>query len=325
MIAFAWPWIWLLLPLPLLPSFFALRSHKRAAEPIRVPPRLAKALDTLTGESRPQSQSGPWLLWLAWLALMAALSQPSWITGSEIRSASGRAIMLAIDLSGSMERKDFTLDGKAVDRLTAVKSVAADFAVRRSGDRLGLVLFGDEAFVANPLTFDTASVANSIQEAGIGMAGRTTAIGDALGLAIKKLKDDIAKAKVIVLLSDGTNNAGSSEPEDAARLAAEFGIRIHTIGMGSVAKRETADPIDPSADLDEDALKAIAAAADGRFFRVTTTDELRGVYTDIDALERSDAAAPPIAEKLDLRNVFTLLLLATMLTQALLDWRRRPV
>lgn len=318
MLSFAWPWIGLCLPLPWIVMRFDRWRSRRAGTALSVPPHMAEALQALApAESRVwRRDSVP--VWLAWILFLAALAQPSWIDGSEIRQASGRALVLAIDLSGSMERQDFVLDGNRVDRLRAVKSVAMDFVGRRSGDRIGLVLFGDEAFTASPLTFDTAALAHAIAEAGIGMAGRTTAIGDALGLATIKLREDPAEQRAIVLLSDGTNNSGESEPEDAARLAREFGVRIHTIALGSTraAPAGAANRIDPSADLDEATLEEVARIADGRFFRASTTEDLMAVYREIATLESAPSEAPPVVLRRDLRNVCLVLLLGVLLVQA---------
>lgn len=318
MLSFAWPWIGLCLPLPWIVMRFDRWRSRRAGTALSVPPHMAEALQALApSESRVwRRDSLP--VWLAWILFLAALAQPSWIDGSEIRQASGRALVLAIDLSGSMERQDFVLDGSRVDRLRAVKSVAMDFVGRRSGDRIGLVLFGDEAFTASPLTFDTAALAHAIAEAGIGMAGRTTAIGDALGLATIKLREDPAEQRAIVLLSDGTNNSGESEPEDAARLAREFGVRIHTIALGSTraAPAGAANRIDPSADLDEATLEEVARIADGRFFRASTTEDLMAVYREIATLESAPSEAPPVVLRRDLRNVCLVMLLGVLLVQA---------
>ncbi|MEM1045371.1 MAG: VWA domain-containing protein [Pseudomonadota bacterium] len=319
MLSFAWPWIGLLLPLPWIVMRFDRWRSRQAGTALSVPPHMAEALQALApaGVRVWRRESLP--AWLAWILFLAALAQPSWIDGSEIRQASGRALILAIDLSGSMERQDFVLDGTRVNRLNAVKSVAMDFVSRRSGDRIGLVLFGDEAFTASPLTFDTAALAHAIAEAGIGMAGRTTAIGDALGLATIKLREDPAEQRAIVLLSDGTNNSGESEPEDAARLARDFGVRIHTIALGSTRaapEGTTASRIDPSADLDEATLEEVARIADGRFFRASTTEDLTAVYGEISMLESAPSDAPPVVLRRDLRNVFLVMLLGVLIAYA---------
>jgi len=315
--SFAWPWIFLLAPLPLLLSRVTKSSN---ADAIDVPPSIAKALDALTQSPSSLSrftQLWPWLLWM--LALIA-LSQPSVPGNSVVQPASGRAITLAIDLSGSMRRNDFEMNGEVDTRLNIVKQSASEFIRARKGDRVGLVLFGDEAFVASPLSFDLSAVANQLNASGIGMAGRSTAIGDALGLAIQTLKNDAASEKAIVLLSDGTNNAGQVEPESAAELAESLGIRIHTIAMGSDKPKAGGFSTDPSADLDESTLKQIALSANGSFFRATTSKELNGIYTTIDKMESFESEAPPIIIPRDLRNVVLLALLCLILLGEL--WRR---
>lgn len=317
MVELSWPWALLLVPLPLVLGLWPTRPRAAGVE---VPPRLAAALAAASREGQRARRIPLLLTWVTWLLFVGALAQPSLVTGKAIQPASGRALLLALDLSTSMERKDFVLDGAAVDRLTAVKSVAADFVLRRNGDRLGLVLFGEQAFVAAPVSYDLAGIANAVQEAAIGMAGRTTAIGDAIGLSIVRLRQDPAATKAIVLLSDGTNNAGRAEPEDAAALAGKLGIRIHAIGLGSERETTSGDPIDPSADLDEATLKRVAEISGGAFFRARTTEELSAIYREIDTLERSQADAPPFVPGLDVRN--WLLLAAAMLLTGLAAARR---
>ena len=321
MVSFAWPWAFLLLPLPLL-VLWRSRNADAGGDAVAVPPVLAQALGRVESRSSRAGMLQSVLLWLAWLALIAAVAQPSLVAGAAVRPASGRAMVVAIDLSSSMGRRDFVLDGRAVDRLTALKSVARAFIAARRGDRIGLVLFGDEAFAAAPVSYDLAAVSNALEESAIGMAGRATAIGDALGLAIVKLRDDPAPIKTVVLLSDGTNNSGQTEPEDAARLAATLGIRVLTIGLGSEKETSAGDPIDPSADLDEATLQRIATASGGTFFRARTTEELAVVYGAIDAIESSAAEAPPVVPRLDIRNWLLLALAGLLAVMSLSRWRR---
>ncbi|MCB1381713.1 MAG: VWA domain-containing protein [Notoacmeibacter sp.] len=297
MVSFGWPLAFLLLPLPLI---LALAGRNRApASPLRVPPALAEAMDA-EGSSGRRPPARLLLPALVWTALVTGIAQPGIISGEQVAPASGRALELVIDLSGSMEKRDFVIGGQVTDRLAAVKTVAGAFLTARQGDRVGLVLFGEEAFSASPVSFDRASVAHALGESAIGMAGRTTAIGEALGLAIVKLRDDPAPERAIILLSDGTNNSGSAEPEDAARLAAENRIRIHAIGLGSERADAAGDPIDPSADLDEKTLREVAEASGGTFFRARTTEELKAAYDAIDALEGGKAPAPPFVPRQDL-------------------------
>ena len=321
LISLNWPWIWLLLPLPLL-FLMRTRNTRKPSEALAIPPQLANALDRQrSGERRTKF----WSIirnWLCWLLLLGAISQPFLTLGSTVHPATGRAIMMAIDLSGSMEKRDFVLDGEKVNRLTAVKAMAIQFVQSRRGDRVGLVVYADEAFAASPLTFDMSALSSAIAETGIGMVGRTTAIGDALGLATVKLRDDPAKEKAVILLSDGTNNSGSTEPEDAAALAKEFGVRVHTIALTGAAENSTGT-MDPAADLDTKTLQAVADAAGGRFFQATTSEALQQVYQAVGALETSETDSPPLAARRDLRNILTLCLLALLVLPVLWQWVRR--
>ena len=308
-IAFAWPWIFLLLPLPLMMRFW------RASKPINaiaIPANLATALNTIQGAQASSRRLDYIFPWLCWLLLLTAISQPT-VNGNAIaQTASGRAMAIAIDLSGSMEREDFTLDGNTTDRLSIVKAVAGKFIEAQKGNRIALVLFAEEAFIASPLSFDTRAVSSYLHSAGIGMAGRSTAIGDALGLAIQSLRGDPATSKAIVLLSDGTNNAGTVEPEGAANLAAELNITIHTIAMASDLQADGYQT-SPSADLDEATLQNIAELSGGSFFRAHSTSELQAIYTEIEKLESAETQAPQILLQHDLRNVILLMLFVVLL------------
>lgn len=299
MIQIDWPWVFVLLPLPVLTIIS--RAHTTSSS-IRVPPALTRALVDADSSSSQNFNIRTVLLWLSWLSLLMALSQP-WHPGKTVvQPVSGRAIAVAVDVSGSMERRDFELNGEILDRLSIVKDVAQTFIVNRQGDRISLVLYGKEAFIASPLTFDLKSVNSILASAGIGMAGRSTAIGDAIGLSIKTLAKDPSKLKAIVLLSDGTNNAGSVEPESAAKLASSLGIRIHTIALGSEDTATSGYKLAQSADLDEETLIAVAKQSEGSFHRAKTYEDLTDIYSAIDTLERSEVNAPPVILRHDLRH-----------------------
>ena len=313
MIHFNWPWVLLLLPLPwVLQKLYS----KPVLTAINVPPAMERALQSISAGQQQRIGTRQTLLWISWLSLLLAIAQP-WLPGDAIiQPVSGRAIAVAVDISGSMERKDFSLDGQTSDRLSVVKAVAGNFVDHRKGDRVSLVLYGKEAFIASPLTFDLSALRHILDNADIGMAGRSTAIGDAIGLSIQTLQGDPADQKAILLLSDGTNNAGSVEPESAATLAQSLGIRIHTIGMGSVDGELGGYRTAQSADLDVETLKSVAEKAGGEFFRATSSDDLQLVYDAIDELERAEVAAPPVILRQDFRQwpqaflLFSLLLLA---------------
>jgi Ca-activated chloride channel family protein len=197
--------------------------------------------------------------------------------------------MLAVDLSGSMQIEDMVLDGKAVDRFTLIQKVVSDFIERRAGDRIGLILFADAAYLQAPLTQDRRSVAQYLKEAQIGLVGKQTAIGDAIALAVKRFDKVKDSNRVLVLLTDGSNNAGSIVPDQAAAIAAKRGITIYTIGVGAdVMERRTLfgrERVNPSMDLDEAQLQRISDATKGRYFRARNTEELEQIYQEIDKLE----------------------------------------
>lgn len=314
MMHFNWPWVFLLLPLPWLLQRLRTRPTPVA---IDIPPAMETALQALHTKAQHRMDGRQILLWASWLSLLTAIAQPWYPGDAVVQPVSGRAIALAIDVSGSMERQDFSLDGEGGDRLSIVKRVAADFIERRKGDRLSLVLYGKEAFIASPLTFDLPALSHILDSAGIGMAGRSTAIGDAIGLSIQTLQADPAEHKAIVLLSDGTNNAGSVEPESAARLAEQLAIRIHTIALGSIDGDRGGYQTAQSADLDEETLKAVAEQAGGEFFRASSTAELEQIYSVIDQLESAEVAAPPVILRHDLRLWPQSLLLLCLLILAL--------
>ena len=321
--SFLWPWAFLLVPLPLL----ARRRFGRALDAddvraVRPPPALADGLDALDRGGRRRLVSAHALRWLGWLALVAALARPVAPGDSVVQPVSGRALAVVVDLSTSMERRDFTLDGETSDRLSVVKRVVGDFVEARRGDRVALVLFGSEAFVASAPTFDLPSLRDLLDASGAGMAGRSTAIGDALGLAVRTLRDDPAAERAIVLLSDGTSNAGAVEPEEAAAFAASLGIRVHTVALASGTPTRGGLRTAVAADLDEATLEAIAEAAGGRFFRARTTAELGDVYAAIDRLERAEAPAPPVVPERDWRHVPLGAALAALLAVAAVG--RRP-
>mgnify|MGYP001813624852 FL=1 len=292
MMQFEWPWLWLLLPLPWLLRWLlpAVPVHGDAA--LRVP--FLDDFSTARGETGPAAQS-PWPLWvaaMAWLLLIAALTRPQWLGDAIELPVSGRDLMLAVDLSGSMEVEDFQWQGELVNRLVATKVVASGFIDRRTGDRLGLILFGQQAYLQTPLTFDRETVKQLLLESAIGLAGKETAIGDAIGLAVKRLRDHPVNSRVLILLTDGANTAGEVDPLKAAELAAGAGLKIYTIGIGAdemvVRSLFGTRRVNPSQDLDEKTLRTIAESSGGRYFRARDTQELEQIYRLLDELEPVD-------------------------------------
>lgn len=289
-IEWAWPWMFAALPLPWLARWLLPAARGRDGAALRVP-----FLDDFTGFDTGQATRGHFrplrlAAWLAWALAVTAAAQPTWVGEAVDLPVSGRDLMLAVDLSESMAREDFVINDRAVDRLTASKAVAGDFIERREGDRLGLILFGDRAYVQTPLTFDRPTVKTLLMEAVIGLAGRRTAIGDAIGLAVKRLKDNPEHQRVLILMTDGANTAGEIEPRRAAGLAADAGLTIYTIGIGADKMQQRSifgmlRQVNPSSDLDEETLTAIAEQTGGRYFRARDTAELEEIYQLIDRLE----------------------------------------
>lgn len=288
MITLALPLALLLLPLPLAAR--ALPPQNTAAQAMLLPPGIAARAQPSPGPGRRQ---GMLLLALAWAALVLALAQPQRIEMVPDRKASGRDIVIALDMSGSMATADFALDGQTASRLAAVKRVAHAFIAARTGDRIGLVLFADRAFVAAPLTHDLRAVTRALDEAQIGLTGRSTNISEGLGLALKRITAEPSSAKVIVLLSDGRDTSALLDARDVARLAAARGVRIHSVALGP-EDLETRPAARDAVDLA--ALRSIAAAAGGQTFRVRSTEDLRAMAEELDRLEPNPSTRPPVAE-----------------------------
>lgn len=324
MIDFALPWAFLLLPLPVLAWWFMPPARETRAGALRIPFYATLSGLPAAGEgSVARARAVLALKTAAWLLLVLAASQPRWLGEPQSVSTHGRDLMLALDLSGSMATPDFDVSGRSVDRLTVVNAVAREFVAKREGDRIGLILFGTRAYLQSPLTFDRKTVAQMLDEAEIGLPGEETAIGDAIGLAVKHLRNRPAEERVLVLLSDGANNAGVLDPEKAAEIAAKEHIRIHSIGIGSGdALVQTAfgvQRIGGGADLDEASLRQVAEATGGSYFRARDTEGLIDVYRRIDALE------PTAGEHASVRPTSSLfhypLAAGVALTGLLLAWR----
>jgi len=289
MIHLAWPWLLLVLPLPWLVRRLWSPDAGGGGAALFAPFALGLAGrgDGPRGFRPPRRQL--WLAALAWLCLLLAAARPQWLGDPVSLPQAGRNLVLAIDVSGSMETPDLALDGSQATRLDVVKQVAGDFIEHRGGDRVGLILFGSQAYLQAPLTFDHVTVRHFLDEAVIGLAGRETAIGDAIGLAIKRLRAAPGGEAVLVLLTDGQNTAGAVSPRQAAELAAQSGLRIYTVGIGAERMRVRgllgSRLVNPSADLDEATLKAIAETTGGRYFRARSREDLREVYAKLDELE----------------------------------------
>ncbi len=282
------PWALALLPLPFLAWHLLPAQAPRAA--LMLPERLATFLTAL-GEAdggAGRSRRLPLIIAvLGWVALVLALATPV-TKGDPLQESSGRDLLLALDLSASMEARDVELDGRRVDRFTAIKALAGAFIQGREGDRVGLIVFGEETYLVAPLTYDVQAVEGFLDEVTIGMPGRKTAIGNAIGLAIRTLEYQPATSRVLILLSDGDSNAGDLGPKAAAEFALHNQVTIHTIGFGRVAMQGYASE---TAGGEYAGLKEVAEITGGRHFLARTTDALRDVYAELDLLEPTEAAA----------------------------------
>ncbi len=284
-----WPWVLALLPLPLLVYWLLPASGVQRQAALRVPQIDDFRFDIDFAESVSPRRWRQWLSLLVWVLLVLATSRPQWLGEAIAIPVSGRDLMMAVDLSDSMRTADFKIGDQQVNRLQATKVVASKFIERREGDRLGLILFGTQAYLQTPLTFDSKTVNRMMKEAAIGLAGERTAIGDAIGLAIKRLDLESDNSRVLILMTDGANTAGEVTPLKAAQIAAEHDLRIYTIGIGADEQIESTwfglRRVNPSAQLDEESLREIARLSGGRYFRARDSEELAKIYDLLDELE----------------------------------------
>lgn len=289
MLSWQWSFLFWLAPIPLLVRA-VLPARDTSGGAIRVPfYSLLRDLD----DTAQRRSSGGWLtallIWLVWLSLLTAAARPTWVGDAVSVPQDRRDLMLAVDISLSMRETDMVVQKQYTDRLSAVKAVVGQFIKQRAGDRIGLILFGQKAYLQTPLTFDSNTVRTQLEEAQLGFAGNATAIGDTIGLATKKLRDRPADSRVLILLTDGANTAGA-KPLRAASIAAEAGIRIHTVGIGAdvlqvkdifgrTRTRKT------NTDLDEQVLQNVAQKTGGQYFRAHNPQELQAIYAELDRLE----------------------------------------
>nr|WP_207143644.1 VWA domain-containing protein [Thiococcus pfennigii] len=306
---FHWPWAALLLPLPWLLRHVWPRLRSGAGEAHEAPateqrvtlrhPRIEALADAFQTR-RPRRRLAGWvyeaLLALLWAALVVALMRPQWLEPYTEISRPGYDLMVAVDASHSMEALDFTVGGRQVSRMAVVKGVIGRFIDHREGDRVGLILFGTEAFLLAPLTLDRQAVSRLLDGVVPSIAGPATALGDGIALGVRTLRERPTGSRVMVVIADGDNNAGRFTPGEAAQLARLAGVRIYVIGVGS---REERIPITEDGriryrddlTMDEDALRRIAEVTGGAYFRATDTDALEAISTRIDALEKTRAEA----------------------------------
>ena len=296
MIEFVWPWVFFLLPLPLLVNRLAPRAPNRDAA-LYVP--FFKSLARIESTAKGLASRSRWpalLAAAAWLLLVTAAARPQYVGEPIQLPTTGRDLMLVVDISGSMEAQDLQLNGQNATRLEVVKSVVGDFVSRRQGDRLGLILFAARAYTQAPLTFDLETVRTLLEEAEIGIIEENaTAIGDGIGLGVKHLRERPEESRVLIMLTDGVNNAGEVTPIQAGQLAAREGVKVYTIGIGADSSVTSSlfgpRTINPSADLDEATLTEIARSTGGDYFRARDRGELELIYQLLDELEPVDQDA----------------------------------
>ena len=283
MIEWLWPWALAALPLPWLARWLPPADPGGAA--LRWPGAWSEATHTAR---QGRAQRPAWFALLAWLCLCVAAARPVQFGDPLPPPLTGRQLLLAVDLSGSMSAEDMVIGGRRMNRLEAVKVVVGDFLDRRVGDQVGLLLFGEHAHLVTPLTLDRASVRYQLDTSVVGLAGRETAIGDAIGLAVKRLREQAAAERVLILLTDGVNTAGALEPLKAAELAQAAGVRVYTVGIGSDEPMPGMFGLrlpQQRAEIDEATLQRVADTTGGRYFRARDAAELARIYRALDRLE----------------------------------------
>jgi len=274
--------------------------------------------------------------WLVLALFIAGLARPQWTESETAVKASGVDIVIAVDLSGSMESLDFELDHKQVSRVTIAKDVVKKFIARRPNDRIGLVAFAGRAYIASPLTLDHDSLQTNLERLQTGMIEDSTAIGSALSASVNRLRDLRSKSKIVILMTDGQNNAGKITPLVAAEAAQTLNVRVYTIGVGTrgMAPTPVMDPwtgrkfyqMQP-VDIDEPTLQEIAKKTGGKYYRADKTDTLRAIYGEIDQLEKTDAEVKKYLRRHELMAWFVLPGLLVLIAELMLSntiWRKLP-
>lgn len=289
MFELAMPWILIFLPCPLLLWFTLPRVNPQLSAALKVP--FFKDMIGIVEEEKHRltKQTGMTYLLFIWSLLLLALANPRWVGEPRPLARDSHNIMMALDLSPSMSINDMLFHGRPATRLNVVKRAAAQFVENRQNDKIGLIVFGERAYLQTPLTWDHRNVLHRINDATAGLAGKSTSIGDALALAVKRLQNVPNKGRIIILLTDGANNSGVLAPLKAAELARDDNIKVYTIGLGARADTKTFNGLflsmNASADLDEKTLKSIANMTHGRYFRATNMASLQAIYQAINQLE----------------------------------------
>lgn len=317
MFEFAWWMVLFALPLPILVAWLVPAKSKESQVAMYFPH--VRQLQQGDKPARPRSVLKLIIMSFAWIALVTAAARPMWFGEPISIPSEGRDLMLAVDLSGSMQQTDMQVGGQKVNRLEMVKSVMDGFIGRRLGDRIGLILFADTAYLQTPLTFDRDTVIQLLDETVIGLVGDSTAIGDAIGLAVKRFSQKERSNRVLVLLTDGRNTAGNITVEQALDLAVANKVTIYSIGVGADEQVQNSffgqRRINPSLDLDERTLIDISKKTGGEYFRARSTQELDQIYALLDILEPVEGAEQTLRPRAEL---FYLPLLLSLFFAALL-------
>jgi Ca-activated chloride channel family protein len=287
MITFAWPWLLLLCPLPLLVYWLPQKQNNRTSAALKIPQLMQNSSASVT--SKATNKSPLIILSVCWFLAVLSLSQPQWLGDAIEIPTEGREMMIAVDLSGSMQIEDMSLQGSTVNRLEMLKVVLGDFIERRTGDRLGLILFADDAYMQTPMTFDRKTVKQMLDESVLGLVGKKTAIGDAIALAVKRFDAKQKSNKVLLLLTDGQNTAGKISPEQGLELAVAKDITIYSIGIGADVMLQQSlfgtRRVNPSSELDEQTLTNLAQQTGGKYFRAKDSQGMELIYNLLDQLE----------------------------------------
>lgn len=321
MFELALPWVLVFLPLPIVVWFFVPRDKVVLPAALKVPfyRHLAGIVET---SKKVSTRSHNLFLFLfIWVMVLLALAGPRWVGEPVPVQREGYNIMLALDISGSMDLTDMMLHGRPASRLAVVKRAAMQFVRDRIGDQVGLILFGSRAYLQTPLTYDRQNVLMRLADATVGLAGKTTSLGDALGLAVKRFQDAPKKGRILILLTDGVHNSGVLPPLKAAQLAKSEDIKVYTIGLGTDTDPSALGGIflNASGDLDEETLKEIANITDGRYFHATDLKSLQTIYETINAMEKvtqKKAVVRPYHEYYPWPLGIALILLMAWLAQA---------
>lgn len=317
MFEFSWWPVLFALPVPLLVMWLLPPKAQDTQAALYFPH--IKQLQGASTQTNKRSLGKLLLMSLAWICLVLAAARPMWFGEPISIPSEGRDLMLAVDLSGSMQQQDMQVSGRTVDRLDMVKSVMDDFVERRVGDRMGLILFADTAYLQTPLTFDRATVKQLLNETVIGLVGDSTAIGDAIGLAVKRFSEKERSNRVLILLTDGRNTAGNISVEQALELAIANKVTIYAIGVGAEEQIQNSlfgqRRINPSMDLDERTLIKISKDTGGEYFRARSAEELAQIYSLLDILEPVEGNEQTLRPRAEL---FFMPLLASLLLAGLL-------